>query len=76
MIKGDIITFKCICIKDDWDIDGRVYKDKIYTCEGHPDSIYYSVTSGNKYYGIFEKENFKPLADWREQQINSILEDD
>lgn len=77
--KADIFEYfkiECICIKSDWDIDGKIQKGKIYTCEGHPDSIYYSVTTSNKYYGVFEKDNFIPLAEWRAKQIDEILKDD
>ena len=68
---------ECICLKDDFHFNNKIYKDKIYTCKGHINSdYYYSVRSGDKYYGIFKKEIFKPLAEWRDEQINKILEDD
>ena len=52
---------ECICLKDDFHFNNKIYKDKIYTCKGHinSDYYYYSVRSGDKYYGIFKKEIFK-----------------
>jgi len=46
---------QCICIKSSWDSPNfNIQEGNIYICEGHPESIYYSVTKDNKYYGTHE----------------------
>jgi hypothetical protein len=67
----------CICLKNDWDIpDGRVYKGQIYTCRWFENSAYCDVIQNDKHIGIFEIANFKPLAEWRNEQIDKILNDE
>jgi hypothetical protein len=73
-MKNEYFKIECICIHSDCDAKG-IQKGKVYTCEGHIDSIFYSVTTSNKYYGVFEKKKFITFAEWRDKQINSILYD-
>lgn len=81
--KNEYFKIECIYINDDTCTvyaagyrESVLEKGSIYTCEGHPDSIFYSVTTNNKYYGVFEKKDFITLAEWRAKQIDEILKDD
>jgi len=68
---------QCVCIKSIYkNSEMKIQEGIIYTCEGLPSSHYYSVTTDNKYYGVHDKKNFIPLAEWRQQQIDKILEDE
>jgi len=75
----EFYKIQCICIEDDLSTQFPIKKGYMFTCEGHPDSpLYYSVSSannGNKYHGVHEQKYFISLADWREEQINNILND-
>jgi len=72
---------KYVCIKagNGWSLPhysvkvGEIYlcKESIYSPE------YYETSEMIAYFyyiGLFDKSNFITLADWREKQINSILE--
>ena len=76
--KVDIFDFPkitCICLNDSIDGFRCVEKHKIYTCQAHPKSLYCAVWENDNYKGVHKKDIFIPLAEWREEQINSILND-
>jgi hypothetical protein len=62
---------------DDWLEDLTLHK--VYEADKSKWYRYYriySVTTDNKYYGVHDKKNFITLAEWRQQQIDKILEDE
>ena len=71
---------KVICIKNS--MPGRTigYKyltiGKVYSGEPRFDVNCYLLTDDNNETCLYHKSNFMLLADWREKQIDSILEDE
>ena len=73
-----MIRVKVICIKECRALDNRktCILNKIYHASIENDILYiYSDDNHHTYIGFFYSENFLTLADFREQRINSILND-
>ena len=66
---------KLICIETASNNFVQINIGESYICNGHPKSIFVSVSKKDKYYGVFEKKLFISPAEWREQQINEVLND-
>ena len=49
-------------------------EDYFYNIESSTNNHLYIISGYLKLYGVFEIENFITLAEWRERQINSILD--
>lgn len=69
---------KLICIQtcSDWNnnricVEGRDY---IYREDLSTNKAVWVTKDNLQFYGLFERENFITLAEYRERQINSILE--
>jgi hypothetical protein len=66
--------FKVVCIaKDDANLltIGKVYDAKLHT-----DESFFSVLNDREYWASYWSSKFITLAEWRNQQIDKILEDD
>lgn len=70
---------KLVCIKEVASFslpDNKVYLSKVYVGKSNRlCSKVYEVSQDDVYLGLFDKSNFIPLAELRELQIKSVLDD-
>ena len=71
------MKIRCIQTCSDWNnkmlcIEGRDY---LYNASLSSNKVFWIIQTNLQFHGVFQRENFISLSEYRDQQINSILDE-